>query len=73
MNETDRRWLRILGAKTEERNKGGGFRWQIELVFERLKSLLRLEELPAKDPDLARTFLYSKLLAALLLEELTHS
>lgn len=49
------------------------FRWQIELVFKRLKSLLRLEELPAKDPDLARTFLYSKLLAALLLEELTHS
>lgn len=49
------------------------FRWQIELVFKRLKSLLRLEELPAKDPALARTFLYSKLLAALLLEELTHS
>ena len=49
------------------------FRWQIELVFKRLKGLLRLEELPAKDPGLARTFLYSKLLAALLLEELTHS
>ena len=49
------------------------FRWQIELVFKRLKSLLRLEDLPAKDPDLARTFLYSKLLAAILLEELTHS
>ena len=49
------------------------FRWQIELVFKRLKSLLHLEELPAKDPDLARTFLYSKLLAAILLEELTHS
>ena len=49
------------------------FRWQIELVFKRLKGLLQLEELPAKDPGLARTFLYSKLLAALLLEELTHS
>jgi hypothetical protein len=49
------------------------FRWQIELVFKRLKSLLRLEELPAKGPELARTFLYSKFLAAILLEELTHS
>jgi Transposase DDE domain len=49
------------------------FRWQIELIFKRLKSLLHLEELPAKDPDLARTLLTSKLLAALLLEELTHS
>jgi hypothetical protein len=47
------------------------FRWQIELVFKRLKSLLRLDTLPAKDPQLARTFLFSKLLAALLLEELT--
>lgn len=49
------------------------FRWQIELVFKRLKSLLQLDALPAKDQGLARTFLYSKLLAALLLEELTHS
>jgi IS4 transposase len=47
------------------------FRWQIELVFKRLKSLLQLDTLPAKDPQLARTFLFSKLLAALLLEELT--
>jgi hypothetical protein len=46
-------------------------RWQIEIVFKRLKSLLQLDELPAKDPELARTFLLSKLLAALLLEELT--
>jgi hypothetical protein len=48
------------------------FRWQIELVFKRLKSLLKLGELPAKDPKLAQSFLFSKLLAALLLEELTH-
>ena len=47
------------------------FRWQIELAFKRLKSLLFLDHLPAKDPELARTFLYSKLLAAILLEELT--
>jgi hypothetical protein len=29
-------------------------RWQIELLFKRLKSLLHLDELPAKDPDLVR-------------------
>lgn len=48
------------------------FRWQIELVFKRLKSLLKLGDLPAKDPKLAQSFLFSKLLAALLLEDLTH-
>ena len=47
------------------------FRWQVELVFKRMKSLLHLDELPAKDPDLARAFIYSKLLAALMLEDLT--
>lgn len=49
------------------------FRWQIELVFKQLKSLLQLDALPAKNPELARTFLFAKLLAALLLEELAHA
>jgi len=49
------------------------FRWQVELVFKRLKSLLDLDGLPAKDPDLARTFIYSKVLAALLLDDFTHA
>lgn len=47
------------------------FRWQIELAFKRMKSLLFLDHLPARDPPLARSFLYAKLLAALLLEEFT--
>jgi hypothetical protein len=47
------------------------FRWQIELAFKRMKSLLDLDHVPAKDPPLARSFLYAKLLAALLLEDLT--
>jgi hypothetical protein len=47
------------------------FRWQIEIAFKRLKGLLELDELPAKDPRLAQTFLLAKLLAALLLEDLT--
>jgi IS4 transposase len=47
------------------------FRWQIELAFKRLKSLLDLGELPARDRELARSFLHAKLLAALLLDDLT--
>jgi hypothetical protein len=48
-------------------------RWQIELVFKRMKSILDLGELPAKDPRLVQTYIYAKLIAALLLEELTES
>ena len=47
------------------------FRWQIELALKRMKSLMDLGELPARDPALARSFLYAKLLAALLVEDLT--
>ncbi len=46
-------------------------RWQIELVFKRLKSLIHLDQLPAKDPDLARCWIYAKIIAALLLEDMT--
>lgn len=49
------------------------FRWQIELAFKRLKSLLDLNGLPAKDPSLASAFIYSKILAALLLDDLTQA
>lgn len=45
-------------------------RWQVELAFKRLKSLLDFSRLPAKDPSLARTWLSAKLLMALLLEDL---
>jgi hypothetical protein len=46
-------------------------RWQVELAFKRMKSLFGLDELPAKDPDLARTWLYAKLIANLLAEDMT--
>jgi hypothetical protein len=45
------------------------FRWQIELVFKRLKSLLNFDHLRAIDPQLAQVYLLSKLLVALLLTE----
>jgi hypothetical protein len=45
-------------------------RWQIELHFKRLKSLLHFDQLRAHDPRLVQTYLLGKLLAALLLDEL---
>ena len=44
-------------------------RWQIELLFKRLKSLLRIDELPNKHPEAARCWIMANLLAALLLED----
>ena len=46
-------------------------RWQIEMAFKRMKGLLRLGDLPVKDPQLAHSYLCAKLLAALMLEDLT--
>jgi len=45
------------------------FRWQIELVFKRLKSILTFDHLRATDPQLAQVYLLTKLLIALLLNE----
>jgi hypothetical protein len=44
-------------------------RWQIELLFKRLKSLLRIDELPNKHPEAARCWILANLLAALLVED----
>jgi hypothetical protein len=46
------------------------FRWQVELYFRRLKSLLHLDQLRAKDPQLAQVYLLGKLLGALLIDRL---
>jgi hypothetical protein len=43
-------------------------RWQIEIAIKRLKSLLHLDQLAAKDPRLVRTWLYAHLLLALSIE-----
>lgn len=45
-------------------------RWQIELVFKRLKGLLGIGELAKYDPDSARAWMQAKLLTALLIERL---
>jgi Transposase DDE domain len=48
-------------------------RWQIENACKRLKSILKLDRLRAHEPRLAKTYLYGKLLTALILEELCAS
>ncbi len=47
-------------------------RWQIELGFKRLKTLGGLGKLPAVDPDLARTWLLSQLIVAVLTDEIAN-
>jgi len=45
------------------------FRWQIELVFKRLKSLLAVGHLPKHDERSSRAWLYGKLFVALLTQK----
>ena len=45
-------------------------RWQIELCFKRMKSILGLGDLPKRRQDSCRAWLHGKLLVALLLERL---
>ena len=46
-------------------------RWQIELFFKRLKSILNLDVLRAYDPDLAKAYILGKLILAALVFLLT--
>lgn len=46
------------------------WRWQIELYFKRLKSLLQIDRLRAQNAHLAQTYLLTKLLAAILVDSL---
>jgi hypothetical protein len=44
-------------------------RWQVELAFKRLKSLLGFDRLPAKSEALARSWLLAHLILALLIDD----
>ena len=44
-------------------------RWQVELAIKRMKSLLHIDELRAKNAALARAWLYAHVLFALLIED----
>ena len=45
------------------------FRWQIELAFKRMKGLQGLGKVPSRDPRLARTVIFAKLLTALIVSD----
>jgi hypothetical protein len=47
-------------------------RWQIELFFKRLKSLLDLDELPSRDGPTARPWVWTKLILATLAVLISH-
>lgn len=65
--------LTTLGAgqmKAQEVLEWYRVRWQIELAFKRLKSLADVGHLPKKDAASSRTWVYGKLLIALLTEKM---
>jgi len=45
------------------------FRWQIEIAFKRMKGLQGLGQVPSRDPALARTVIFAKLLTALIVSD----
>ena len=47
-------------------------RWQVELAFKRLKSIMGLGHLPKKDPASARAWLYGKMAVAMLAQAITN-
>jgi hypothetical protein len=67
-------WLMLLTTVPEESASAEQLvalyrlRWQIELAFKRLKSLLHMDQLAARNPELARTWLSANLLIALMTE-----
>ena len=46
------------------------FRWQIEMAFKRFKSLAGLDQLPAKKPELARAWIYARLIVAIIADQI---
>ena len=46
-------------------------RWQVELAIKRLKSVLTLDQLRTKEPELAQVYLLAKLLAAVWIDGIT--
>ncbi len=63
--------LSIEGYPAEEVLAAYRLRWQIELAFKRLKSLLHIDHLPTRTPQASRSWLYTHLVLALLCDDLS--
>ena len=48
-------------------------RWQIEVYFKRLKSILHIDKLRAQNEQTTRTYIYANILGALIIDELRHT
>ena len=49
------------------------YRWQVEMKFKTLKSVLHLGNVPVRSPELLRVYVLAKLLVALLIDALVHT
>ena len=63
--------LPAAGYPAEEVLAAYRLRWQIELAFKRLKSLIHIDKLPARTDLGARSWLYPHLILALLCDDLS--
>ena len=63
--------LPVEGYPAEEVLAVYRLRWQIELAFKRLKSLLHIDRLPTRTPQASRSWLYAHLILALLCDDLS--
>jgi IS4 transposase len=63
----------LLGARypADEVLAAYRLRWQIELAFKRLKSLLHIDQLPTRTERASRSWLLSHLVLALLCDDAT--
>jgi hypothetical protein len=59
------------GYRAEDVLAAYRLRWQIELAFKRLKSLLHAAQLPTRTPDASRSWLYSHLILALVCDDIS--
>ena len=59
------------GYPAEEVLAAYRLRWQIELAFKCLKSLLHIDRLPTRTPRASRSWLFSHLILALLCDDLS--
>jgi len=49
------------------------FRWQVEMKFKTLKSVLHLSDVPTRNGEMLNVYIFAKLIVALLIEDLIHN